>query len=355
MKTGKRQQEDRQQTPIWRIAAVINFPMHLPAVPFVPGQTITAVSRIPNEPPVNFDGVYVTIHPWPNVNIPSLPYGPSGIKDEPAALVFFVADNDPFAQGKVYHLLESLMDSLSFQLQTAIHAYELQVLDMTPPVAAGMERNYFVEKYSSGKFIQSFPPSNIKTSLHPKLAYSLENASTRNRAALRWYIKGIAATYEVDKFIFFWTALEILRSESGISVSSPYRARCGHEIPNCPICGEMTLKEELGKSIKKFLMDRADISEDTAKKLWKLRQMIHGTKDLTYEELRDLPTMANSLRQALLTILKPALGWPLNAPPLILPSMGSAIIPSYNTINSKRVLDAHDIELGLQGSTFFNK
>lgn len=355
MKTGKKKQKDQQQTPIWRVVAVINFPKHLAAEsPPVPGQTIKAVSRIPDEPPTNFDGIFVTIRPWPSANIPSLPFGPSGIQDEPAALVFFIADTDPFAQGKVNLLLESLLDSLSFQLQTAIHAYYLEILDMTPPVAVGMERQQFSIKYFSDKFIPSFPPSNVKTSFYPQLARSLKTASTRSRAALRWYIKGIAATYEIDKFIFFWTALEILRSESGVSVSSPYRARCGHEISNCPVCGRTTSIEKLGESIIKFLMDRAGISEDTAKKLWKFRQIIHGTKDLTYEEMRDLPAMANFLRKALLTILKPALGWPLNEPPSMLPLMGSGIITSY-TINSKRVLDAHDIELGLQGSNFFSK
>ena len=116
----------------------------------------------------------------------------------------------------------------------------------------------------------------------------------------------------------------------------------------------MTSKEELGKSIKKFLLDRAGISEDTAKKLWKFRQIIHGTKDLTYEEMRELPTMANFLRQALLIVLKSAIGWPLNKPPSMLPLMGSGIITSY-VINSKRVLDTYDIELGLQESNYFSK
>ena len=321
----------------------------------MPGETTTAISRIPkDDPPVLYNGVYVTVHPWPNVNIPTLPYGSSGLKDEPAALVFFVADDEASAHRKVDHLLEMLLDSLSFQLQTAIHVYELQMPDMTPPVKVGIERKYLTIKYSSGKFIPSFPPTNVQTSLYPKLTHSLEEAGIKARAALRWYIKGLAAIYEVDKFIFFWIALEILRSESGVSVSSPYCARCGHEIPNCPICGETTSKEELGESMKKFLVDKANISEDIATKLWKFRQMIHGTKDLTYEELRDLPTMANSLRQALLTILKPALGWSFNEPPLMVPSMGSSIITS-STIDSKRVLDAHDIELGLQGSNFFDK
>ena len=285
--------------------------------------------------------------------MPSLPYGPSGIKDEPAALVFFVADTESSAHRRVDQLLKMLLDSLSFQLQTAIHAYYLEMIDMTPPISVGMEREKVTIKYFSDQFIPSFPPSNVKTSFFPQLTRSLENANTRSRAALRWYIKGLAAQYEVDKFIFFWTALEILRSESGVSVSSPYRARCGHEITNCPVCGEMTSKELLGHSIKKYLVDKAHISEDNAKKLWKFRQIIHGAKDLNYELMQELPELSDILRRALLTTLKPALGWNSLEPPSSLPR-GTGIIQSY-TIASSHVLDAFDIELGLQGSNFYSK
>lgn len=355
MKTAKARQEGEQTTPIWRVAAVINFPRQLEAkVSPYPGQTIRAISRIPQGPPLNLEGIFVSIQPWPKFKLPAHPCGPSGIEDEPAALVFFVAGEYLDAVGKTGSLVEPLLDSLSFQLQTVIHAYELQVLDMTPPVSVGMERDFFVSKYSSGKFIPSFPPTNVKTSFYPQLDLSLETASAKTRAALRWYIKGLAATYEVDKFVFFWTALEILRSQTGVSVSSPYRARCGHEIPNCPTCGGTTSVERLGESMKKFLLDRANTGEETAKRLWRFRQIIHGAKDLTYEDMRELPMMANSLRRALLVVFKSALGWPSNQPPLMLPA-ASGIITGYAANNIKWTLDTHDIELAIRGSDFFRE
>jgi hypothetical protein len=352
IETAIAQKGNKQIAHIWRVAVVINFPRHLPVTsPPYPGQQIKAVSRIPQGSSLNSGGVFVTIQPWPNVKIPSLPYGPSGIQDEPAALVFYVTGEYLEAMSRTRGLIEPLLDSLSFQLQTAIHAYELQVLDMTPPISIGMERDLFVSKYFSGKFIPAFPPTNVNTLLHPQLDLSLEKASPRTRAALRWYIKGLATIYEVDKFVFFWTALEILRSQSKVSVVSPYKARCGHEIPTCPTCGKATSKEILGQSMKKFLVEKANTTQETANKLWQFRQIVHGAKDLTYEDMRDLPIMTNSLRQALVVLLKSALGWPLDQPPSNLP-VGSGIITSH-VINSKHTLDPADIESAIQGSDFF--
>ncbi len=352
IETAGAQTENEQTTHIWRVAVIINFPRHLPATssPY-PGQVIQAISRIPQGPCFNFEGVFVSIQPWPNVKIPTLRYGPSGIQDEPAALVFYVAGEYKQAMARTKALIEPLLDTLSFQLQTAIHAYELQVLDMTPPVSIGMERDLFVSKYFSGKFIPAFPPTNVETLLYPRLDLSIGKASARTRKALRWYIKGLAATYEVDKFVFFWTALEILWSQSGVSVVSPYIAPCKHEIPNCPICGKAISKKVLGPSIKKFLIETANTPQETANKLWQFRQMVHGTKDLTYEDMRDLPMMANSLRHVLIVLLKSALGWPLDQPPLMSPT-GSGTITSY-VINSKHTLETYDIELSIQGSDFF--
>lgn len=342
-----------QTSSIWRVAVTINFPRHLPSIsPPYPGKTTAVLSRIPLGHCLSIDGIPVSIQPWPNVNISSLPYGPSGIQDEPAALVFYVTGEYTEAMVRIEALIEPLLDNLSFQLQTAIRAYELQVLDMTPPVSIGMERDLFVSKYCSGKFIPAFPSTNVNTALYPQLDLRLEQVSAKTRAALRWYVKGLAAIYEVDKFVFFWTALEILRDQSGISVFETYEADCKHEIPNCPTCGKATSRLVRGKSIMKFLVEKANTPQETAKKLWQFRQIVHGKKDLTYEDMRDLSIMANSLSKALLVLLKSALGLTIDQTPAMLP-VGSGIITSY-VVNSKHTLETYDIELAIQGSDFFH-
>ena len=111
--------------------------------------------------------------------------------------------------------------------------------------------------------------------------------------------------------------------------------------------------ERLGESMKKFLVDKANTGEETAKKLWEFRQIVHGTKDLTYDDMRELPTMANSLRRALLILLKSSLGWPADQPPNMLPSASGIIMGRAG--RSKHILDTCDIELAIRGSSFFRE
>ncbi len=78
---------------------------------------------------------------------------------------------------------------------------------------------------------------------------------------------------------------------------------------------------------------------------------MNRARDLTYEDMRDLPTIADSLRKALLVLLKSGLGWPVDQPPVML-AVGSGILTSQ-VINRKHTLDAADIELAIRGSDFF--
>jgi len=350
---NEKQQKD-QQMPIWRIVAVINFPLSrhfvLKAPPF-PGQKIKLDSRIPDESRLELDGISVRLRPWPG---PSIPEFASRKLEEPAALVFFLAAKDPELAyyEKLEPLLEELLDNLSFQLQTLIYVLRLEALDVTPPVAEGMERYFTLIEYSSPKFLQASRSHNIRTSFYPHLAIGLGSTNTKSRAALRWYVKGMSAHYAVDKFIFFWIALEILRSESGVSVSEPYRARCGHKIPKCPECGEKTSREVLGKSMKKFLIDEAGIERTTAEKLWEFRQILHGSKDLTHEDISDLPQLAKHAREAVIIALKKALDWPSKEPPSLAEPIGPIITNVGIDWSRKKVLDNNDVALGLPDEKF---
>lgn len=347
-------QSKGQQMPIWRFVTVVNFPLsrHVALkAPPVPGQQIKLNSRIPDESSLEVGGISVRLKPWPG---PPIPEFESRKLEEPAALVFFLTAKDPELAyyEKLENILEELLDSLSFQLQTLIHVLRLEALDVTPPVAEGMERYFTLIEYSSPKFLQASRSHNIRTSFYPNLATSLGSTSTRSRAALRWYVKGMATPYAVDKFIFFWIALEILRAESGVSVSAPYRARCGHQIPKCPQCGKTTSQEVLGESMKKFLIDEAGIKEPTAKKLWEVRQMLHGTKDLTHEDIFELPQLAKHAREAVIIALKKALDWPSKEPPFLAEPRGPIITNVGIDWSRKKVVDENDVALGLPDENF---
>lgn len=347
------EQEVGQQALTWRIVAVLNFPVQLAsASPPVSGevlpQKLTTVSRIPDRASLEENGITIKLQSWPGPPFPTLPFGPSGVPDEPAALVFVTpCDTAAHALEKVEPLLESLLDGLSFQLQTAIRVLQLEVLDVTPPLAEGMKRSLlfypFPNGYPSAKFLQSVPLGNILTPLQPALSACFRATSTSIRAALRWYVKGLASPYEVDKFIFFWIALEILLSESNISVEEPYRARCGHEIATCPTCGQKTSRVVYGRSIKAFLAERLGIRENDVNHLWELRQMLHGANDLTPQATSELPRMVLILRQAVVNAIKDALGCVRDDLPLVL-EQGPSIDPHFR-FEGTRAIDKYDLEL----------
>lgn len=349
-------QEVGHSVRTWRIVAAINFPVEpAPASPPAPGevlpQRLTTVSRIPDGASLEANGITIKLQSWPGPPFPALPFvGPSGVPDEPAALVFFMATDTPeLALEKLEPLLESLLDGLSFQLQTAIRAFQLEALDVTPPVAVGMTRRFLLYPYPNGypsaKFLQSVPLGNILTQLKPDLSACFQATSTKARAALRWYVKGLASPYEADKFIFFWIALEILFSRSKFSIEEPYRARCGHVITACPTCGKTTSIIVYGRSIKAFLTERLAVEKNDADGLWKLRQMLHGANDLTPQAISELPRMVLVLRQAVVAALKNALKFAPNTPPLVLAEGPS--ISSRFALGGTRALDNYDVDLGL--------
>jgi hypothetical protein len=67
------QQIQKPSTQIWRIVAVINFPMEfiLKSSSFVPGAKTKATSRIPNEATLEIGGISVMLKPWPGQPIPA--------------------------------------------------------------------------------------------------------------------------------------------------------------------------------------------------------------------------------------------------------------------------------------------
>src|SRR5262249_46617447 len=157
----------------------------------------------------------------------------------------------------------------------------------------------------SPKFSLSIPLGNVITSFYPEISDLAANVTLKSRAALRWYVKGLAATFEVDRFIFFWIALEILWAESGVSIEEPSKcAKCGLEIKACTDCGRPTTRQVRGASIQKYLTSRLGVDSQIARELWRFRQLVHGSNKLRYEDLTELPRLILHLRSATNSALK---------------------------------------------------
>ena len=214
---------------------------------------------------------------------------------------------------------ELLMDDLSFQMQVAVRALMLEVLDVTPPVEVGAERENLLYPYPIGwpypKFQESQFHGDSITSVVPLLRSVEELKHKRTRAALRWYVKALATPFDVDRFAFLWIALEILCSESSTTVEKPYRASCGHEIGSCPECGKSTSREVQGPTLISFLAEELGVQTVDAKELWRTRQLFHGSNDLTTESIQPLPRLLLILKSAVarglkITARQPALTLP---------------------------------------------
>jgi len=116
----------------------------------------------------------------------------------------------------------------------------------------------------------------------------VDDFSRKQIASLEWYHKALAAQFDVDRFIFFWIALEILFKLDGTEENAPYKAQCGHEIPHCPTCNKSTNKFVMGKSLKSYLIDKCNTDKKTADQLWRFRQVIHGEAENSLEDTAGL-------------------------------------------------------------------
>jgi hypothetical protein len=334
---------------VWKFVAVINFPMQLSAAsPPSPGspfpQSLRSNSRIPSNATVEISGISVSLKKWPGS-----PFPPESVGDmnEAAALIIITEDdNINHALERIDPILDSILDFLSFQVQSEIRILLLEAIDITPPISEGMERDYLEFPrpvgYPSPRSLSTFS-SAVNTNYYPDLSICAKSYSPHGRSALRWYIKAIASPLVIDNFIFLWVALEILRSASKVSIKSPYIATCGHEIPTCPICKQPTSKEETGKSIKKFLIDNLGIKESDANELWSLRQLLHGSNDLSFDDVKKLIGMDLILQEAVNNALKHELGFPQDAPPFV--SSNKMPITATIAIGGKRQLNSIDLML----------
>jgi hypothetical protein len=332
----------------WAFVAVINFPLQL-ITPFsfhepFP-QSLKFDSRIPSNAKVEINGMSVSLKPWPRT---TLPQESLGDLNEAAALIISTEESTvENAQRRIEPILDFVLDFLSFQLQSGIRIVSLGAIDITPPIAEGMERDYLEfpmpKGFPSPKALSSDSLDSIVTNVYPDLNLCTKSYSSHGLSALRWYVKAIASPLIVDRFIFLWVALEILRSAKGISVKTPYTANCGHEIPVCPICKQPTSREEMGKSLKMFLTENLGVNESNANELWRLRQMLHGSNDLSFNEVTKLIDMSLVLREAVNNAIKQELGLPQEAPPFILSNRPSIL--THFGLGGTRKIDSVDLML----------
>jgi hypothetical protein len=331
---------DSTVVKVWRITAMTVFPndFPVPADGTLP-ERLEPVSRVPEGHGVIGERAIRIRQVEPRV-----PTGtPPDIRFASAEVVFNVeAADTSLALEAATALLERLFESLSFQLQAALNIVSLDILDITPPVDVGDERELLTYPAGSGYPLLRFRPSStqmqgVLTATVPDPTLDLSSLDDRSRAALDWYLKSLAAPYAVDQFIFSWIAAEILWSGSGVTVEGPYVAACGHTVAECPECGRETSRQIRGQSIRRYLVDRFGQPEDTARRLWKARQILHGAERFDSELMGMLDELIQALRVGVVAELKRVIGIDPHTPPIV--GTGFSVAPHVALGGTRRVAE----------------
>ena len=179
--------------------------------------------------------------------------------------------------------LEVVIESLSFQTQTALAIHQLEVLDLTPPVEAGQTREMMLFPWPQGYPLPPFYVSEGMGDVHTDhfINLGLRDRATNRRtaAAKRWYMKALAVPYQLDRFMLMWIAFEIMWKASDVSVEEHWKCDCGALLEKCPTCSRPTARQVRGASIRAFMERECSVSPEDARDLWRLRQVLHGDVD----------------------------------------------------------------------------
>ena len=332
---------DAEQEKTWRIAIDVGFPAGLAAAE--PGEEGSPLpTRLSRRSRIPTDGVVLDGIPFRIRVAPKQPESePFHLGFQLGQVVTEVRATSPFdAARKVQPGLERLLENLSFQMQAALIPGQIDVLDVTPPVAAGDERE--VALYHRGEPLTAFRqfqdfglPQGLDVGDLALAAVELPNAL---RAAQRWYTKALASPFEHDQFMCLWIALETLWEASDVRLRRPYR-HGDHVIEVCPVCGEyLPEMESRGASIIAFLTGKCGVSPGDAADLWELRQMFHGQAAFSRKKLAMLSDQLQKLWHAVFWELSVALE--LNPSDVVRQIGGQPILGSLGLGGRRRV--AHD-------------
>lgn len=138
-------------------------------------------------------------------------------------------------------------------------------------------------KNQRGMWYRSEYTINVIRSIHPRVTDAVMNPI--DARALKWFVKGIGAINDIDRFFAFYTSVELLSREIRLDKIHPTCHKCGKEIAHGNNCDhEILINPERMEYLKKL-----GLKEKIAKEIKNLRDSLtHGGKDITNSELDDL-------------------------------------------------------------------
>lgn len=325
---------------MWRVEALMAFPKEVTSdLSLGPPEQLELGSRLVPQT-VNLQGIELELRKYHGWLADSQDWGFC----EPVSLMFRLpAATVEMATETVLPWLDAVLDDLSFQLQEPLRAVQVEILDVTPPLVVGHERQTVLYPFPNGydqlKLSRSTSLGVVSTVAKPALRNSYSTLPSRVQDALDWFIKAMHSPFDADRFVFYWIAFEILCSQSGRKVEAPTRLRCGHEISECPQCQKQTSMFRQRETTIAFLAELG-VSVDVAERLWTMRQMVHGARSFASREIDQLGELLQVLRAASLLALKRANGQADTDPPLV--DIGVPIIGSM-FLGCRRALREEDL------------
>ena len=322
---------------LWKASAIVPFPLSVawPADGSMPAK-FEWRTRIPTGARSSFDGYPIWLGPYTG---PQLPKN-KGDLWEPGSLETMIdMPTREEALEPSSRCFELVIDDLAFQIQQPLVIAQLELIDLTAPVAVGDERPNlifpFPEGYRQWKFAQTHHLGNVQAVEVPTLRDEyIFLANERVQNAIDWYLKGLHQRSDADQFISYWIALEVLRAHEGTSVEEPARLRCTHEIHKCPICDAPTSTFRQRASIEAFL-NRFGVDGNLADRLWSMRQIVHGAKTFRPDDQLVLGELTQALRAVVVAAIKAARGQDVDGPPIVTaqgPGVGPIIVEGLREV-----------------------
>lgn len=248
-------------------------------------------------------------------------------------------DDASSAVKKLAPSFEVLVDFMTFDMGAQLELGPMEIRDITPPLSVGEDRAF---AHFSAPPIQQYAEAVEIQAIQGRLLGQLPNAlvvdDSRTTAVLRWFAKSLGTTRLHDQYIFLWIALEILCDGSEVKVDEPFVCPCGQKIESCPTCGKQTARLVRGKTLKAFL-GKFGVTAEQAKRMWEMRQVMHGAIPFDSDKLSDLGSLVQSLRAVVAANLKTRLGKEPTDSPIVF-SSGLTVHPAVGLQGSVAIAES---------------
>jgi len=169
-------------------------------------------------------------------------------------------------------------------------------------------------KNQRGMWFQSQFSIDVMRSINARVTDT--KISSKDAKALKWFIKGIGARNDIDRFTSYYTSLDILSHKATLPSVHPICKKCGKSIEHGNNCEhEIFISPEQMEYLIKI-----GLKKETSQEIKNLRDsLLHGGKDITNSELDDLIDANVELTYFLTQQFKKILGIPNQTAPVLSP------------------------------------